>query len=194
MSFGSGTLALFVGLDVVLEMNPRIEGPILFLRFVLEVNLGECHRHGLRACSAAGVRERDAGDDDVVHLDDKVLLLTFARLAMCDGGLFYVRTRSTSCQQARRGFVDAMNERKILEGRLACAATAAGLDSSVICDTPGERQHLDLFFVFGIDGLPLMSPIFAKMSDAIGVHLNPSPLTKSRDCSPSGVKSKGASP
>ena len=52
------TLALFVGLEVVLEMNPCIERPIGLLRLVFEVDLGK--RQASRFPKTAGRRLRHA--------------------------------------------------------------------------------------------------------------------------------------
>ena len=151
-------LALLVGLDVELEMNPRIERAVSLLRLVLEIDLGKRHTHGLRSRHTAAVGDRDAGDDDVVHLDDEVLLLAFARFALRDGGFFQVCARRARLQQIWRRLVDVVEEGKVGERRLAGAgagATAtAGLKVRGICDAPGERQHLDFILVFGIVGFP----------------------------------------
>jgi hypothetical protein len=42
------------------------------------------------------------------------------------------------------------------EGKIgkSCLAGAAALDLRGICDAPGERQHIDFIFVFGVDGFP----------------------------------------
>ena len=85
------------------------------MRLVLEIDLGKRHTHGLRSRHAAAVGERDAGDDDVVHLDDEVLLLAFAGLAMRDGGFLQVRAGRARLQQIRRRLVDAVQEGKIGE-------------------------------------------------------------------------------
>src|SRR5262245_48712743 len=132
-------LATLVGLDVKLEMNPCIEGAVGLLRLILEIDLVKRNTHRLRSRRAATVGERDAGDDDVVHLNDEVLLLAFARLAMRDGGFLQVRACGACAQQARRRLVNAVQKGKIGEGRLAGAATTAGLDIRGMCDAPGER-------------------------------------------------------
>ena len=94
----------------------------------------------------------DAGDDDIVHLDDEVLLLALARLAMGDGGFLQVLTRRARLQQQRRRLVDGVNDGQILEGRLAGAGTTTGTNGRSIGDAPGERQHLDFVLVLGVGG------------------------------------------
>ena len=164
-------LADLVGLDVELEMNPRIEGAVGILRLVLEVDLGKRQTHVLRSRPAAAVAERDAGDDDVVHLDDEVLLLAFARLAVRDGGFLQVRARRARLQQIRRRLVDVVEEGKIGEGRLAGAtATAAPMFAGFVTPQENDSTSISSLCLDSWDS-PLMSPIFAKMSDAIWIHL-----------------------
>jgi hypothetical protein len=55
----NAVLAAFVGFDVELEVNPRIEGPVCLLRPVLEIDLGERQTNGLRSRVVAGVAIRD---------------------------------------------------------------------------------------------------------------------------------------
>src|SRR5256885_15603334 len=140
-------LAVLVGLDVELEMNSRIEAAIGTLRPVLEIDLGKGESYVLRCSPAAAVTERDSGDDDVVHLDDEEFLLAFSRLAVRDGGFLQVGARRACLQQPRRGLVDRVSERKVVEGRPAGASAAARTNGRSICDTPGERQHLDFVLV-----------------------------------------------
>src|SRR5262249_1243105 len=131
-----------------------IERPISPLWLVLQVNLGKCQSHGLRSRLAAGVTEGDPSDNNVVHLDDEVLGLAFARLPLCDGGVFQVSPRPARLKKPRGCLVDIMKDGKILKGSPTGAATAAASNAPGICDTPGERQHLDLVLVFDIDGFP----------------------------------------
>src|SRR5690242_13389953 len=76
-------LRLLLGLEVVLEVNAGVEGPICFLRLVLDVDLGEGEAHRFGA-GVAAVGIGQGGDDHVVHLDDEELLLSLPRLAMRD--------------------------------------------------------------------------------------------------------------
>src|SRR4029450_4795008 len=136
----NAVLADFVGLDVELEMNPRIEGAVSLLRLELPVDFGELQAHGLRSRLATGGALHHASDDDVAHLDDEELLLPFARLPKCDGGFLQVLTRRAGLQQLRRRLVDFVNDGKILERRLAgTPAAAAGRNVCGVCDTPGVR-------------------------------------------------------
>src|SRR3954454_11103519 len=64
-----------VALDVVLEVNARLERPVGLLRFVLEVDFGKRQRHVLRVATVARVAVCHARDDDVAHLDDQEFLL-----------------------------------------------------------------------------------------------------------------------
>src|SRR6187431_991734 len=131
-------LAVLVGLDIELEMNPRLEGPIGILWPVFQVDLGKGETYVLRSRPAAVVAERHAGDDNIVHLYDEVFLLALARLAVRDGGFLQVCTRRARLQQLRRRLVDCVSERKIVEGRPAGPGTAS-TNIRGICDTPGER-------------------------------------------------------
>ena len=51
-----------------------------------------------------------------------------------------------------------------MEGRLAGAATATTATTNIrrICDTPGERQHLDFVFVLVVGGFPFDVPNLRK--------------------------------
>src|SRR5947208_671001 len=156
-------LAVLVGLDVELEMNSRIEAAIGTLRPVLEIDLGKGESYVLRCSPAAAVTERDTGDDDVVHLDDEEFLLAFSRLAVRDGGFRQVAAGRARLQQPRRGLVDRVGKRKVVEGRPAGAsATAAGTNGRSICDTPGERQHLDFILVLVVGGFAFDVPDLRK--------------------------------
>src|SRR6266542_1672013 len=76
-------LPFLVGLDVVLEVNARIERPVGLLRFVFEIDFGKCQTHVLRL-AALTVAQFHARDDHIVHLEDEELLLALARLTMGD--------------------------------------------------------------------------------------------------------------
>src|SRR4051812_36794656 len=94
-------LADLVALDVVLEMNARIERAVGLLRLVFEVDLGKHQTHRLRCRAAGGAAVHDAGDEDVVHLDDEIFLLALAGLAMGDGRFLQVLTPSRMPSSAR---------------------------------------------------------------------------------------------
>src|SRR6266540_1848023 len=111
-------LADFVGLEVVLEMNPWLERPIGLLRLVLEVDLGKSQTHVLRGRLVTGTAMCDAGDDDVIHLDDEVFLLTLTGFPMGDCRVLQMRTRGTRFHEKRRRLVDMVNDGKVVEGRL----------------------------------------------------------------------------
>ena len=92
----------------------------------------------------AGAAMHDAGDDDVVHLDDEVLLLALARLAMGDGGFLQVLARRARLQQQRRRLVDVVNDGQILEGRLAGAAATTGTNGRSGFVTPQENDSTSI--------------------------------------------------
>ena len=65
-----------------LKWMPGVERAVGLLRLVFQVDLGELQRDALRrGRRIAGAARVDAGDDDVVHLDDQELLLALAGLA-----------------------------------------------------------------------------------------------------------------
>jgi predicted TPR repeat methyltransferase len=145
-----------VRLDVVLESDAGIERAVGLLRLVFEVHLGETQRDAFRRGGrVAGARQRDARDDDVVHLDDQELLLAFAGLARRDRRFFDVLTGGARFQEIRRRLVDAMEERKVVEGRLARAATPARAGRAGLAHAPGPGEHLDLVFVLAVERLAL---------------------------------------
>src|SRR5262245_63301738 len=83
-------LADLVSLDIEVEMNPGVELPVRLLGLELPIYFGEHQVHGLRPSIAAGITLCDAGNDDLVHLDDEEVFLPFASLAECDGGFLQV--------------------------------------------------------------------------------------------------------
>src|SRR5262249_54181118 len=127
------------GFEVVLEMNSGIEGSVSLLRPVLEVDLSKRQAHSFRCRPFVAAAVYDAGDYDVVHLDDKELLMPLALLPMCDGGFLHVFARCARLQQFRRCLIDLVNDGKILKGRLPSAASTASSTAPGIRDTPGER-------------------------------------------------------
>src|SRR5262245_51286334 len=139
-SRSNAMLALFVGFEVELEMNPRIERPVGLLRLVLPVDLGKLQIDGLRSRRlAVGGALYDAGDDDIVHLDDEEFLLPLARLPKRDRSILQVLTRRARLQQIRRRLVDFVNDGKIPEGCLAGATAAPAAKTPGICDAPRVR-------------------------------------------------------
>ena len=148
-------------------MNPRIERPIGLLRLVFEVDLGKRHGHAFRIRLAAGSAMRDAGDDDVIQLDDQVLVLALAGLSMGDGRVFDVCPGGARLQEQRRRLVDMVDDGKVLEGRLSRTASTTGVMTPAFV-TPHENESTSISSLcLSSSDSPLMSPIFAKMSDAI---------------------------
>src|SRR4029450_11158979 len=65
--------------------------------------------------------------------------------------------------------VDLVDDDKILEGRLAGAATAARLDGCWICEAPGVRQDIDFVLVLSVAGLSLD---VHKLGEDVDCHLD----------------------
>ena len=110
---------------------------------------------------------RDAGDDDVSHLDDQVLLLALAGLSMRDHRVLDVCPGGTRLQEQRRRLVDMVDDGNVLEGRLSSTGSTTGTDEPAFV-TPHENESTSISSLcLSSSDSPLMSPIFAKMSDAI---------------------------
>src|SRR5262249_56997049 len=60
-------LAFLVGLEVELEMNPRVERPVVFLWPVFEIDLGKHQTHGLRSRLRGAAALDHAAGDVVLH-------------------------------------------------------------------------------------------------------------------------------
>jgi hypothetical protein len=122
-------------------MNPCIQRPIRLLRFVLEVDLSKGQTHALRRRLVIGTAMYNTGNDDVIHLNDEEFLLRSARLPMGDCRFLQVGTRGTR-------FPPAAGEPVFV--------------------TPHENESTSISSLcFESSDSPLISPIFAKMSDAI---------------------------
>src|SRR3977135_783217 len=70
-----------VGLQVELEVQPRVERSVGPLGPVLEIDLGELQSHGFGVWLVLGATVADGGDRHVVQLDDEIFLLPLPRLA-----------------------------------------------------------------------------------------------------------------
>jgi hypothetical protein len=84
----------------------------------------------------AGVAICDPGDDDVIHLDDEVILLVLACLAVSDRCFLEVCTGRARLHEQRRGFVDLVDDGEILERRLAGTSSAPCGGSTSVRHTP----------------------------------------------------------
>src|SRR6185312_1084174 len=184
-----GALAGLVGFEVVLEMNAGIGRSVSLLRTVLEVDLGKCKTHGLRRGPRVVASMHDAGDQDIVQLDDEELLLALARLAMGDGGFLQMPARGARSEKAGRCLVDLVNDGEVLEGGLSGAGSAARTVACRIDGAPRERQHLDLVLVLAVEGFAFD---IADLGKDIDSHRTTLPLivvtgrsqcgAESRDC------------
>ena len=104
----------------------------------------------------------DTSDDYVVHLDDEELLLRLTCLPMGDCRFLQVRTRGTRLHKQGRRLVDIVNDGKVLERRLARAASTTGRNGTGVRYTPREREHLNFVFVFGVDRFSFDVPNLCK--------------------------------
>src|SRR6185312_5717191 len=144
-------LSDLVGLQVELEVQPLVQRAVGPLRLVLEVYLGELQAHGLGIWLVFGARVSDSGNRHVIQLDDEEFLLPLARLAVGDRRVLDVLSGRAGFEKCGCGLVDAVNDRQILERRLARSSAAACRGRSGIRDTPREREHFDLVLVFGVN-------------------------------------------
>src|SRR4029077_5742288 len=117
-------LGYFVGLEVVLEMNPCIQRSIMLVCLVLEVDLSKSQTHAFRRRLVIGAAMDNTRNYNVVHLDDEEFLLRPTCFPMGDCRFLQVGTRGTCFHEQRRRFVDMVNDREVLEGRLPHATSA----------------------------------------------------------------------
>ena len=105
-------------------------------------------------------------DDHVVHLDHEELLLALAGLPARDRRFLQVLPGGASLQQERRRLVDLVGEGEVVERRLPRAA-AASRRSRPAFVTPQDQLSTSISSLcLSSSDSPLMSPSFAKMSDA----------------------------
>src|SRR5687768_17176639 len=147
-------LPFLVGLDVVLEVDAGFERAVRLLRLVLEVDVRALHRHAFHRMLAAAGRLH-AGDQDLLHLDNQVILLPFAGLARGQGGFLDVLTGGTRLHQHGRRLVDAVHEAEVRKARLAGAAAAAHRHRAGLGNTPRPGEDIDLAGMLAVLGFAL---------------------------------------
>ena len=114
-----------VGLEVVLELkSPHRATRRVFAALYSRSTFANVRVTFSEVGWPAAPAMSDAGDDDVIQLDDEVLLLAFAGLSMGDDRVLEVRPRGARLQEQGRRLVEIVDDRKVMEGRLACTASA----------------------------------------------------------------------
>jgi hypothetical protein len=108
----------------------------------------------------------DARDDDVGHLDHEEFHLALAGLAMGDRRFLDVLADRARAQQARRRL--SMPCVKTMSWKVALPAPppAPVMDAELLTPQENDRTSISPLCLSSADS-PLMSPILAKMSEAI---------------------------
>ena len=161
-----------------LKWSPASSDPSAFCGLYSRSTLANCSAT-LSAVAAASPAPLGLtlGDDDVVHLDDQELLLALAGLAHRDRRFLDVLAGRARLQQDRRRLVDVMGEVEVVEARLALRRRRRRAPIEPLCVTPQDHESTSTSSLcLASSDSPLMSPIFAKMSAAIGDLLPTVPL------------------